>query len=140
MATACVAVVGEEVCLGPEVTMWATRVSCTHSSDNVGHKDRPTAFPTSLVSEVAPAPPLVSPHLPMWEPARPVWPPSRSVFQGKGAGEARFSSGVRSTGLQGRWARVTTIMVRDMDLAAHNAVETADWNLWRTPLSGGNSR
>ena len=40
----------------------------------------------------------------MWPPTRPVWPPSRSVFRGRGVGEARLSSGVRSgTGLQGRW-------------------------------------
>ena len=118
MAAASVAVVGEEVCLGPfvstfgqcsegidEVTTWATRVCCIHSSPDVaGHKDRPTALPSSLVSEVALAPPPVSPHLPMWPPTRPVWPPSRSVFRGRGAGEARLSTGVRSgTGLQRRW-------------------------------------
>ena len=88
-----------------EVTTWVPRVSCIHSSPNFpGHKDRPTAFPPSLVSEVALTPPPVSPHLPMWPPTRPVWPPSRSVFRGRGVGEARLSSGVRSgTGLQGRW-------------------------------------
>ena len=49
----------------------------------------------------------------MWPPTRPVWPPWRSVFRGRGAGEARLSSGVRSgTGLQGRWGSCDNQHVR----------------------------
>ena len=81
-----------------EVTTFAPRVSCIHSSPIVpGHKDRPTAFPFFFCVGGCTYPlPLVSRHLPMWPPIRQVWPPSRSMFRGRGVEEGRLSSGARS--------------------------------------------